>query len=149
MVVSPERTWSFGIVTLGGEMLTMFAGEPLAGVTVSCTVIAALATSQSPQPGVFVSTERVCGALRVVRVAGIAKPPLTTKKKVGVTTSISTLPSAQPVAEAVMVAGTVVGATPDIRNSAEVSPAGTVMLGTAVSLVGSELAKATVRADVT
>src|SRR5712691_10578818 len=106
------------MVTLGGVIVTMFAGEP---VTVSCTVMALLAKSQVPHP-VVVTTERVCGELRVVREVGMPKPLLVMNVKLGVTTSISTVPSAQPVAEAVMITGAAVGATPETRNSALVVP---------------------------
>src|SRR5256886_207368 len=96
----------------------MPAGVP---VTAKLTVMSALGESHSkPQPGVFVPTARACGALRVVREVGRSKQQSEwTKRKVGVTTSRSSVLLAQPVAVAVILAGEpgAVGERPEVGNA--------------------------------
>ena len=147
--MSSDRGRFWCSVTLAGVIVTMPAGVP---VTAKLTVMSALGESHSkPQPGVFVPTARACGALRVVREVGRSKQQSEwTKRKVGVTTSRSSVLLAQPVAVAVILAGEpgAVGERPEAGNATWVDPARTLMDPGTASLVGAELARLTVSAEV-
>src|SRR5438445_437547 len=144
-LASSDRGRFWCSVTLAGVIVTMPAGVP---VTAKLTVMSALGESHSkPQPGVFVPTARACGALRVVREVGRSKQQSEwTKRKVGVTTSRSSVLLAQPVAVAVILAGEpgAVGERPEAGNATWVDPARTLMDPGTASLVGAELARLTV-----